>query len=249
VCVPLLLESAGLPWLVGALRPADLAPLVDLPPHLIVNQTSCVPVSRHDTTAASPQLNRQATAQASAESLLRRSGRSAQTATTSYSVSCVRRSTSMSVFCRRRARAARPSRRAAIDSRSSPVSWRQRMNRSCTNRHPLACQPSGERPPRVVGPWRGIIGQLGGLEGGIDGSYRSGRKLVSLSAQRVDRSGHVRLPPRSPCRALGRIALLLVNDQDTAAHQRIVSSHSPRDRRPPPTRQNHPTLICSTEAR
>jgi hypothetical protein len=36
VCVPLLLESAGLPWLVGALRPADLAPLVDLPRHLIV---------------------------------------------------------------------------------------------------------------------------------------------------------------------------------------------------------------------
>ena len=43
--------------------------------------------------------------------------------------------------------------------------------------------------------------------------------------------------------------LLLVNDQDTAAHQRIVSSHSPHDRQPLPTRQNHPTLICSTEAR
>jgi hypothetical protein len=64
---------------------------------------------------------------------------------------------------------------------------------------------------------------MGGVEGGIDGSYRSGKKYLPLSAQRVDRPGHVRLPPPSPDRAPGRTCkrdepLLLVNDQHTAAH-------------------------------
>ena len=165
--------------------------------------------------------------------LLRNSGRSAQTATTSYSVSCVSWSTSMSVFCRRRASAARPSRRPPIDPGSSPVSSQQRMNRSCEIRHP-SCRSAIRRTAAKSRPSvraEGSSARWAASRVASMAAIEAARNYVPLSAQRVDRPGHVRLPPRSPDRAPGRTCkrdepLLLVNDQDTAAHQRIVSSHS-----------------------
>ena len=85
--------------------------------------------------------------------------------------------------------------------------------------HLQISHPACGRQESPISPCRGILGQTGGVKGRTDGRDGRGKKYESLSAQRVDRPDHVRLPTRSPGR-LGKVdePLRLVEGQHAAAH-------------------------------